>query len=348
MEEPGFPDTRNIFALTRGGDRVHGDRRAAAAASAMSWRARPSSSSRPSHQFPTTVTMPLERRMELLELATRRDFSSSRTTTSSRPTMSTSPARHSNRSMMRAGSSMSARCRRPCSRAAARLPGRPGTLIEEARALRRLMVRHAPNNNQRTAALFLSLGHHDTLIRRLHRTYRARWETMGAALHRHLPGCASIPSFGGTGRTPCPALRHHLATAHQTARACNTRAINLPRVIGLDGPVNTAPPDPLDRRPPVGRGLQPTPLRGRSRRRGASAHPAHPPSQRAPWRQPCSTTARAARAHPQRLPKKPHANSTIRELPELPSAPPRCKPASGPPTPGPGRNSHSVSTSPLA
>jgi GntR family transcriptional regulator / MocR family aminotransferase len=60
------------------------------------------------------------------------------------------------------------------------------------------MVRHAPNNNQRTAALFLSLGHHDTLIRRLHRAYRARWEIMGAALERHLPNSTTIPSFGGT------------------------------------------------------------------------------------------------------------------------------------------------------
>jgi GntR family transcriptional regulator/MocR family aminotransferase len=74
----------------------------------------------------------------------------------------------------------------------------PKTLIAEARALRRLMVRHAPNNNQRTAALFLSLGHHDTLIRRLHRAYRARWEIMGAALEKYMPASARIPSFGGT------------------------------------------------------------------------------------------------------------------------------------------------------
>ena len=62
----------------------------------------------------------------------------------------------------------------------------PKKLIAEARALRRLMVRHAPNNNQRTAALFLSLGHHDTLIRRLHRAYRSRWEVMGEALKRRI------------------------------------------------------------------------------------------------------------------------------------------------------------------
>ena len=60
------------------------------------------------------------------------------------------------------------------------------------------MVRHAPNNNQRTAALFLSLGHHDTLIRRLHRAYRTRWEIMGDALKRTLPGSTRTPSFGGS------------------------------------------------------------------------------------------------------------------------------------------------------
>jgi GntR family transcriptional regulator/MocR family aminotransferase len=74
----------------------------------------------------------------------------------------------------------------------------PKNIVAQARALRRLMVRHAPNNNQRTAALFLSLGHHDTLIRRLHRAYRNRWETMGEALKRHLPDSSRVPSFGGT------------------------------------------------------------------------------------------------------------------------------------------------------
>ena len=74
----------------------------------------------------------------------------------------------------------------------------PKAFIDEARALRRLMVRHPPNNNQRTAALFLSLGHHDTLIRRLHRAYRGRWEVMAEALQNHLPNSTRVPSFGGT------------------------------------------------------------------------------------------------------------------------------------------------------
>jgi GntR family transcriptional regulator/MocR family aminotransferase len=72
------------------------------------------------------------------------------------------------------------------------------TLIEEARALRRLMVRHPPANNQRLVALFLSMGHHDSLIHRLSQTYQQRWQIMGDALNKHLPESSRIPSFGGT------------------------------------------------------------------------------------------------------------------------------------------------------
>jgi GntR family transcriptional regulator/MocR family aminotransferase len=72
------------------------------------------------------------------------------------------------------------------------------TLIEEARALRRLMVRHPPANNQRLVALFLSMGHHDSLIHRLSQTYQERWKVMGDALNRYLPESSRIPSFGGT------------------------------------------------------------------------------------------------------------------------------------------------------
>ena len=47
-------------------------------------------------------------------------------------------------------------------------------------------------------ALFLALGHHDTLIGRLHRSYRSRCTAMGKALEQHFPGWAESPGFGGT------------------------------------------------------------------------------------------------------------------------------------------------------
>ena len=46
------------------------------------------------------------------------------------------------------------------------------------------MIRHPPANNQRAVALFLSLGYHDALVRRLSHAYRARWLAMGEALGR--------------------------------------------------------------------------------------------------------------------------------------------------------------------
>jgi GntR family transcriptional regulator/MocR family aminotransferase len=74
----------------------------------------------------------------------------------------------------------------------------PKELISEARALRRLMLRHPPANNERAVALFLSLGHHDSLVRRLSHAYKERWQVMGQALARHLPESARMPTFGGT------------------------------------------------------------------------------------------------------------------------------------------------------
>lgn len=71
-------------------------------------------------------------------------------------------------------------------------------LIDELRALRRLMMRHAPSNNQRTTSLFISQGHHDTYIRKLNRIYRARRTVMIDALDEFLPGMRQGSNFGGT------------------------------------------------------------------------------------------------------------------------------------------------------
>ena len=198
MEEPGYPDVRNIFQLkTRNVALVpvdeHGITLNADLGNAQIVF------TTPSHQFPTTATMPIARRMALLKLAAARDFIiieddyEFETNYVNEPC----PALKSldDRGQVIYVGSLSKSL----------FPGLrlgfmvgPKKLIAEARALRRLMVRHAPNNNQRTAALFLSLGHHDTLIRRLHRAYHKRWEIMGAALAQHFPASSQLPSFGGT------------------------------------------------------------------------------------------------------------------------------------------------------
>tara|TARA_R110002073_G_scaffold31334_1_gene96196 strand:- start:275 stop:1753 length:1479 start_codon:yes stop_codon:yes gene_type:complete len=198
IEDPGYPDVRNIFGLKT--DRIlpvpvdaHGlpvNQQLDGADIVFVT---------PSHQAPTTVTMPKARRQELLARAGEKDFViieddyEWETNYVSEPT----PAL---KSMDTAG-----RVIYVGSLSKTLFPGLrlgylvgPAPLIKEARALRRLMLRHAPNNNQRTAALFLALGHHDSLVHKLQKAYRERWKIMGRALADHLPGWSKAPTFGGT------------------------------------------------------------------------------------------------------------------------------------------------------
>jgi GntR family transcriptional regulator/MocR family aminotransferase len=198
MEDPGYPDVRNIFSLaTSHVSLLAVDEKGLVADD--SFNACDMVFTTPSHQFPTTVTMPLERRMELLRRAAKHDVViieddyEFETNYVNEPCPALKSLDDEGRVIYVGSLSKTL------------FPGlrlgflvAPRNIVAQARALRRLMVRHAPNNNQRTAALFLSLGHHDTLIRRLHRAYRGRWEIMGEALKQHLPDASRVPSFGGT------------------------------------------------------------------------------------------------------------------------------------------------------
>lgn len=74
----------------------------------------------------------------------------------------------------------------------------PAQLIDRARALRHLILRHPPSNNQRTLALFLAGGHHDTLLRRLTATYRERHDCLVKALQTYLPEIRISNTSGGS------------------------------------------------------------------------------------------------------------------------------------------------------
>ena len=73
----------------------------------------------------------------------------------------------------------------------------PKKLIEEARALRRLMVRHAPKNTKRPAALFLSPANHARRFRRLHRPTPPRGEPRADPLSHYFPPSAGLPVLVG-------------------------------------------------------------------------------------------------------------------------------------------------------
>jgi GntR family transcriptional regulator / MocR family aminotransferase len=198
MENPGYPDVRHAFELYAKEVMAVPVDEHGMTISPLLDKANVVFTT-PSHQYPTTVTMPLERRMALLKKARENDFViieddyEFETNYVNEPCPALKSLDDDGRVIYVGSLSKTL------------FPGLrlgfmvgPKELIAEARALRRMMVRHPPNNNQRAAALFLSLGHHDTLIRRLHKAYRTRWEIMGKALADHLPSSSRSPTFGGT------------------------------------------------------------------------------------------------------------------------------------------------------
>ena len=197
IENPGYPDARNIFGVrsarikplsvdasglvagaeVRGCDYVY---------------------ITPSHQCPTTVTMDLARRRALLRLADEADFIlveddyESETAFGGTPTPALKSLDRNDR-VVYVGS---------LSKVFA--PGlrlgyivAPQALIKEVRALRRLMLRHPSAFIQRSFATFIARGHFDALQRRVAAAHRERAATLAEALARNLPQCRSVPICGG-------------------------------------------------------------------------------------------------------------------------------------------------------
>jgi len=198
IENPGYPDARNIFDR-RGADLIpldvdeEGvviDERAAAAQILYGT---------PSHQYPTTVTLSGARRKALLKssaenktLIIEDDFESD--TNYMGDAVPALKSKDVDGRVIYVGSLSKSM-----------FPGlrlgyivAPAPLIREMRALRRLMLRHVPSNNQRTTSLFIAQGYHLAYIRKLHKAYGDRWRKMSAGLEAFLPGMTTAPSFGGT------------------------------------------------------------------------------------------------------------------------------------------------------
>ena len=197
VEDPGYPDVINM-ARIEGVEvmRLPVDRKGLVLSPDMS-RCKCLFVT-PSHQFPTTVTMPLERKLELLELTKNNgqfviedDYEADISFNKTPPRALKSLDGWGN--VIYFGSLSKSL-----------LPGlRIGYLvadrefIAEARALRHHILRHPPVNNQRSVALFLQRGYFDRFVAKLTGIYKQRCEVMHESLEHHFPGASVKPEYGG-------------------------------------------------------------------------------------------------------------------------------------------------------
>ena len=167
VENPGYPDARNIFA-SRTANIVPLPLDDAGLALTPALDACDYVYLTPSHQCPTNVTMPLARREALLAFAQANDRILIEDDYEIELGLE-GRAQPALQSLDRSGhvvyvSSLSKTL------AAGIRSGfivAHRELIRELRALRRLMLRHPAANNERSVGLFLAMGHHDALLRRL-------------------------------------------------------------------------------------------------------------------------------------------------------------------------------------
>jgi GntR family transcriptional regulator/MocR family aminotransferase len=190
MEDPGYPDARAIIGARIGekgrliaqpvdGDGLVVDERLNGAKLIYTT---------PSHQHPSLVSMSLERRRALLDLAEENDAIILEDDYEPEAS-AVGPQRPALRSLDRRGRVIYAG-----SLSKSMMPGlRLGFLvgarefIAEARALRRMLLRHPPGTNQRVAALFMAARHHDMLLGRIRRALHARRAAAKSALARYAP-----------------------------------------------------------------------------------------------------------------------------------------------------------------
>lgn len=152
-----------------------------------------------SHHCPTNVTMPLDRRRKLLEMAADRGMVVVEDDYEFELSFKGAPS-PSLKSMDDTGSVIHIG-----SFSKSLFPGlRLGYLvgdeafIREARALRAIVLRHPPGHIQRTVAYFLSLGHYDAQINRMRRAFETRRAVTAEAIAAHGLCISGAVATGGS------------------------------------------------------------------------------------------------------------------------------------------------------
>ena len=197
MENPGYPDVRNIFSSkTENVVPINIDQNGI-----MVQDITPETDiifTTPSHQYPTGVTMSMDRRHELLSVAKENqmviieDDYEAEINFQKKPHPSLKSLDKEN-NVIYVGSFSKAFA--PGLRLGYMVA--PESFIKEVKALRRLMIRHIPANNQRSVALFIGLGHYHNMFTKIQRTNKERWALINEKINQEsLLSCT--PTLGGS------------------------------------------------------------------------------------------------------------------------------------------------------
>jgi GntR family transcriptional regulator/MocR family aminotransferase len=162
----------------------------------------------PSHQIPTAVTMPNQRRRSLLRKATEND-----------QLIIEDDLEHENNYLGQPHPALRGLDKDKRVIYVSALPKvlAPGLrigfivaapeFIRQARRLRQIVIGRPSMITQRTAAYFLSLGHYDAFMSRFHKTMGERWDALRQALNHYLRDIEiELPTQGGASLwVKCPA-----------------------------------------------------------------------------------------------------------------------------------------------
>lgn len=152
-----------------------------------------------SHHCPTNATMPIERRRQLLQLASQNDFivvedDYEFEIAAGRAPLPALKALDQCDRVIHVGSFSKSL-----------FPGlrlgfivAPKAFTSVARSMRSLQLRHPPGHIQRTAAYFMELGHYDSQLSRMSRAFARRRATMANAIAEHGLQMAQPDGSGGS------------------------------------------------------------------------------------------------------------------------------------------------------